>query len=362
MLSVLTGRKIEDDLYGTRTNVMILGLAPSGSGKEHARKKVKQLLALAGASDLLGPERIGSSAGIVSHLDAKRSLLFQIDEIGRLLQTMQSATKASYLFNVASVLMSVYTASGTHWVADAYAELKKTRAIDDPHCVVYGTSTAPAVWDGLVPSNATDGLIGRMCVFTENYVEVQKPKNVGFPDELVNAARLWNAFNIGDGTIPDNNQKNVLVAKYTPEAEARSLGHLAAISKRRIGEDAVQAAIWSRCSDKTSKLALLFACSEGPAANIVVDVHHVNLAIKLAKWLTHQILDGCGQLAEDKQHRNLLKVFEVITKNKKLTRTELTRKTQFVRRKERNEILLELKESGKILNSTNGDFLAIEEN
>jgi hypothetical protein len=43
----------------------------------------------AGGGHICGPERIGSHAGIISALAENWNTLFQIDEIGRMLATMQ---------------------------------------------------------------------------------------------------------------------------------------------------------------------------------------------------------------------------------------------------------------------------------
>ncbi len=40
LLATITGRKIQND-YGTRTNCYILGIAPSGSGKDQAERSTR---------------------------------------------------------------------------------------------------------------------------------------------------------------------------------------------------------------------------------------------------------------------------------------------------------------------------------
>ncbi|MFZ5828805.1 MAG: hypothetical protein ACOY3P_01890, partial [Planctomycetota bacterium] len=69
LFGTVFGRRVRDD-YGTRTNVMVLAIAPSGSGKEHPRQRNKQLLLSCGLDRTCGPERVGSHAGIITAVAA----------------------------------------------------------------------------------------------------------------------------------------------------------------------------------------------------------------------------------------------------------------------------------------------------
>ena len=67
LIGTITGRKV-CDARGTRTNVYVMGLCPPASGKERARSVNKEALVRAGGERMLGPESIGSSAGLISVL------------------------------------------------------------------------------------------------------------------------------------------------------------------------------------------------------------------------------------------------------------------------------------------------------
>jgi hypothetical protein len=187
------GRKVTDD-YKTRTNVMILGLAPSGSGKEHPRQCNKEFLIGAGMDLVNAPERIGSSAGIISVVAHHPVRLFQLDEIGRMLATMRDP-KISHLYNVGTVLMQMYSSSNTLWTGDAYADLNKIKQIDQPHVCVFGTSVSKSLYEGLSPENLTDGLVGRLLVFqSTGSPERRKPVRTGLPWRVTETLRYWSEY------------------------------------------------------------------------------------------------------------------------------------------------------------------------
>lgn len=260
LVATITGRKITDG-YGTRTNVYVLGLAPSGSGKEQARRVNKELLFLAGGENLIGPERIGSSAGLVSAIADQPSILFQLDEIGRLLATIKNPGKQAHPYNIATVLMQIYGASDSLWIGDAYADTKKVRRVNQPHAVIYGTSVPDSFWGSLTAENVSDGLLGRIMPFesADGYVDAVQPQQIEPPPELIDSIRSWLPFAPGGNLSTENPQP--LVVPYSHAARERFDDHMAAICDRRKHEDQQTAALWSRSAGKAGKLALIFAAS-----------------------------------------------------------------------------------------------------
>jgi len=347
LLAVITGRKVTDE-RGTRTNIYVLGLAPSGSGKEHARKLNKEILIRAGGEKMLGPERVGSSAGLVAVVSDSPAVLFQLDEIGRLLQTMQNPGKSPHLFNVGTVLMQLYSASDSLWIADAYADLKKVKRINQPHACIYGTAVPDGFWNAMTAENVTDGLLGRLMTFeSPGYVPMRTPERAPVPESIIESVRKWLACTgAPGGNLSDQNPEPML-AEYTDSARQRLEKHLTDICERRANESSTAAAVWSRSGEKTAKLALLFACSRSHGSLPTVTLEDVDRAIRIANWLTRTMLRKVGEyVSENETESRSKRVLREITGP--MTLTELTRRTRFLRGKERAEILADLQSAGYI--------------
>jgi hypothetical protein len=324
IMATITGRKITDPL-GTRTNLYVLGLAPSGSGKEQARKTNKSLLHLSGGASFIGPERIASHAGLVSTLAIRPCTLFQLDEIGRMMATLKNPSKSPYLYNISSVLMQLYGSSDTVWIGDAYGDPKKNPCIDQPHPVIYGTSVPESFWHSLTAENVTDGLLGRMLPIesTAGYVDPQTPDH----SEV---------------------HPSPIVANYSGDAMDRFHGHMAAIAARRKFDDKQAAALWSRSAGKAGKLALIFAASRQPCCDhFTVEIDDVNLAISLSNYLTRLIQQRVFEhVAENETEDKSKRILRLLAKP--MTKSEITRKTQWLKKYDRNEILDSLVESGLV--------------
>lgn len=346
LMSTITGRKVENEL-GTRTNVYVLGLGDSGSGKEHARKLNKKLLYAVGAGELIGPERIGSSAGLTVAVKERLSCLFQIDEIGHLLATMKNAAKSPHLYNIATVLMQMYSSSDSVWIGDAYADSKKTPIIEQPHPVLYGTCTPEGFWVNLSADSVANGLLGRMLVFeSPGRVARRRPDKIDFPESLTEAIRWWWEFTPSG---IDKSKSIPVVMKHKKDAMARFEKHVDDICQQQNDEAPDKAALWSRTGEKTAKLAMLFACSRQTCTDTMsIGLDDVERAIKVSNWLTRRMLKQAHEyVASNQIEDNKKRVLRAIGKG--ISMNSLSRRTQWLRSKDRIEILAELQDRGDIV-------------
>lgn len=350
LLSTVTGGKVAG--LRARSNVYVIGLALSGGGKDHARKLNRQILMQCGAGELCGPERIGSHAGIVSALAENWLTLFQIDEINSLLATMKgSATTAPHLYNVASVLQQIYSSSDSCWQADAYGDRKKVKRLEYPHCVLYGTGIPDSFWKAISRENLTTGLVGRFLIFEHGtYADYQDPADLEIPEQITRRVQQWLDLQTHGGNLHGHGGGHPKKMDVSLEAAVRLREHAIEISQKRKTEDPVRAAIWSRHAEKTNKLALLFACSRGCDPWETITIDDADRAVRLNNYLTRRMLVRAGLwIAENQTEADTLRMLRTIQERPEWTQSELTRVTYWCKRRERQELLLSLLESGQVV-------------
>ena len=355
LLATITGRKIQD-YSGTRTNIYVICPAPSGSGKDHSRQINKLLLSLAGSEGdkMIGPEGFGSHAGLVSYLAENPASLFQIDEFADFLEAAADLKKSPHLAMVISKLLSLYTSSGTIWISDALADLKKVKRIIQPHCVLYGTCTPDAFWNSINSRSLNGGFIGRLISLEAGYSEVYRPNDrMDPPGQLVEWVRWWLRFNQPDAS--DGNLCGILSPRkpytvpHTLDARARLESQAREINKRLQADDSTSAAIWSRSTERVSKLALLFAASRmGPEVEgCCIEIVDAEKAIALSNFITRHILrqaeDRVSESDWDAKKKLVLRVI-----GGGISRRDLSRKTQRLNDRDRREAIKELIEAGYI--------------
>lgn len=350
LLATLTGGKISGK-GGTRTNLYVMGLAPSRSGKEHARKINREVLRRAGVEELIGPEDIGSHAAIYSWMAEHPTMLFQIDEIGRKFATMKDAVKSPHLWNIISVWLKLWSSADSILTGDAYADMKKTKTLTYPHAVIYGTSVPESVWGSLSKENVSDGLLARFLVFEgRGYSELENnndPDPAPVPDELIGIARSWRELVTHSGDM-NSLPSNAYPAKMTMEEDAqqRWQEHHDQVVERRRKEDDTIAAVWSGTPEKTAKLALLFAASRWKGGGYplpVIELQDMDRAIALANYLTRRMLEKAEKHVSENQAEGDIKRVIRLLENKggQVDGTAFSRMTQWLG-KRRDEVIHEL--------------------
>jgi len=349
LFGAVYGQRARDN-YSTRTNLYVVNVAPAGAGKEAVRKAAKSLLLASGLDDVLGPERIGSSAGLVSMLADYPVRLVMLDEIGRFLKTIASGGKSPHLREIITVLMSIYSSSDTIWKGDAYADSRRNKIIDQPHCCLFATTTPRTLFDGLTHESLTDGFVSRLLVVQSgDYGTRHTPAGVEPPPSVVEHLRAW-----GDATKDPNKNLSELhptarLIEKTPEAHERHEAYSDAVHARHGQESEIAAAIWARAPEKVGKLALIHACADAASpADAKIGIEAENWAIRLVNYATRLILQAAtNNIASSGYEEDKLKLWRAIEDG--MTMSKLTRKSQWLRAGLRAEILTDLQDAGAIV-------------
>lgn len=350
LMATITGRKVEDN-RGTRTNLYCIGVAASGSGKEHARKVNKNILHQSGADEFIAPEGFGSHAGIISAIDAQPVSLFQIDEFGRLLQTLKNPQKAPHLFNVITVLLKLYTSADSVYVSDALADLKRVKKIYQPHAVLYTTTVPESFYSGLTSENLNDGFLSRVvCLFAANNLpEDNRPEKQPIPESIIESVREWVGFHPGGNLSSENPQPYEMEVTQGAEQIFHELSQVCRSYQSGLYSD--YAAMWTRVEEKSRTLAMLYSCSRDGTSAPVVDRDAAEWACTVVEHLTKQLIHKSqDHIAENEQETKTNRVLRIIKDAGAdgISKTKLTRKTQFLKARERDDILATLMDSMKI--------------
>lgn len=351
LLGTLVGRKVRDEM-NTRTNVYCLGVCETGGGKERARQVNKEILFQAGLERMAGPEGLASHAGLVSAVEKQPSILFQLDEIGRLLRTIGEPSRSPHLYHIATVLMKLFTSASSVYIGDAYADTKRNKTIDQPNACLYGTTVPKSLYEGLTSESVTDGFLSRMLIFeTDDHDPVPSSDAnpaTPVPSAIVSIARWWGEFNPAGNLAKEHPEPRVVTtsadaARVFTELEQRARG------ERQSAAETV-AALWTRTTEKARKLALIHACSASCEAP-VIDEAAARWASELSEYLTRRTLhiaeEWVSETPFEAKRKRVLR--EIGRTEAGLTRTQLNRKTKHLTAKERGEIIESLLSTGEVI-------------
>ncbi len=334
-----------------RSNVYAIGIADSGGGKDHARRCAKRALYAAGLDRYLGGEDLASSAGLLTSLQRHPARLFQVDEFGQFLKLVLGARAPAHKAAIWSELTKLYTSAAEPYIGAEYADQKARPrvTIEQPCTCIWGVTVPGPFWSALEGGALADGSIARFLVFLtdDDYPERNEtPASMDPPPELVAAlqgiARGVPGHSHG-GNIADAMESSAPIHAYTvplsPDAEA------AMARVRREATDLLRShrgthatALFGRYAENTAKLAMIAAVSRDPARPIT-EAQDVTWASALVEHCIGTLLREAERLVSDNgTEANHKRVLEIIRAAGEISRNALVRKTQFLSKREREEI------------------------
>lgn len=346
LMSVLTGRKIQG-LKGMRTNLFCITAAPTGSGKDYGRKCIEKILMEADSLDFLGPEGFTAGSAIISELEHHPAKLFQLDEFGQTLRAIRSVSATSHVRAISDTLLKLYTSASGVFRPTGYSDRSRNKAIVQPHVVINATTTPEALWQAMSRESVAEGLLGRFTLFEGSYQHIGEIdlKDVAIPESVIKRVQWWRDYSPTRGNV-ENRHPQPTRLDFIEDAEERLRGHMTQCANKRLREDSIRAAVWSRVAERSQKLALMHAASRGSMSVTLEDVDWgIALSNAIARKTCYRFTMGAS---DNEQEATKKKILAIIAENGPLTKREVTRKTQFVTKRERDAILEDLVDGGFI--------------
>lgn len=294
--ATLLGRKVQTET-GLRTNLYLVGVAPTSAGKDHARKAIKQLLNQAGFDDMLGGEEIASGAGLMTMMRDSPNSLAQIDEFGLFMMAANGRGANSHDRTVIEAMMKLYSSaqSVVKGKARADSRMNPRSDISYPCLNVHATTTADPLFAGLTSEHALSGFLNRM-LLVFNPERVQRRRMVGLgkaPQILVDWARaaremLYGLKGTGENpiTVPMSAEARALFEEFDDWQAARA---------RALRGSGGMDALWGRAWEMAAKVALIMCCARlapqdlrdtAAGGRLEIGFADAEYAISLVKHLT----------------------------------------------------------------------------
>lgn len=318
MQSFLCGRKIRD-AGNLRTNLYLLALAGSSSGKDWPRQINAHIMMQLGQIDCLG-DKFASGEGIQDAMNLTPNMLFQNDEIDGLLIAMNKS-RDGRLESVMSTLLTMYTSSGSVYAMRRKAGTEKGSFINQPHLTLLGTATPKYYYESLNERMLSNGLFARMIV-----VDIGtrgKGQDAGLidqmPDSIFETAKYWMEFNPTKsiGNLFDvHPEPSVVHATDDAKTVLNDYRHAAdeEYVKAESKLDEAAKAIWGRANENARKMALLYAASENPRSP-EISKQAADWAVRFIDHQIRRMLYLAGShVAENEFDSMCLKVIEKLSK------------------------------------------------
>lgn len=356
----LFAHKIRND-SNLRTNFMILGLAESGAGKNHARSCIKSLFYKTGMEHLTAGN-FASDAALINTIDANGGIgIALMDEIGREIAALTQRGAGGHEKRLITAMMEMYSEAGTYYDGKKYADSDNAKRIIQPCVNIYGTTVPKRFFDAMTSDEAIDGFIARWFVFESNDIDppMQESGNIdNIPPTLMENIKFIQAmptnavvqpgYNIGPlvpqpTIIPYSSGAKDILDEFSKICNDKRL--------EEIKKGGLLAPIWSRAREHAIKLALV----AHPYRDGIIETMTMGWACELAMYLSLKAIEVVNANVTDSPHQKMLYELRDCIKRwndrnpgQYMPHTKLCNNFTKIKGRERNEMLQQLRESGMI--------------
>ena len=362
-IGALMGRKYRTE-SNLRSNLYVVGVADSGSGKNHSREIINELFVQAGLANYLGGNKIASGAGLLTAVHRQPAILFQIDEFGMFLSAAADRRRSPrHITDILDNMTELYTSAGGIFLGAEYANrdgLNERRDINQPCLCVYGTTTPLHFWNALQGSNVVDGSLARFIILptAEDYPEENLSAGVrrAPPSLIASLKQITEGGGHSRGNLagvlsgPETAVDPMVVPML---AEARDAFHALSAENThelRKARGTAFTSILARIGENAQKLALIIAVGRDPVQPEIT-AEDAAWAIVFVRHFAGRTMDQVERhVADNDTDRSHKRVRDIIRSAgaQGLTKTDLIRRTQWLDLRKRNEVIATLVEGGLI--------------
>ncbi len=312
----LGGRKVRDE-QNNRTNLYLLALAQSASGKDHPRKVNAEILYKNNIHNSLG-DLFASSEGVQDALYVCQNMIFQTDEIDGMLQAIKISKDARYE-QIMNVLLKIYSSANSVFPMRRLAGRSKGEAIDQPCLNIFGTAIPQHYHNALSEKMLTNGFFARfITIETGKRGRGQRTPHREVPKNILKVSEYWKKKKAGKGNLSHLNPTTKVV-NSTEEAKKILDDSWEEVDEEysKVEDNSCATTVWGRVNEHTLKLALVYAISENHV-NPIVSVKGAKWASKFSFFQARRMLYNVKHNVSDNEfHSEVQKVLKNIKKSTK---------------------------------------------
>ncbi len=362
-IGALMGRKYRTE-SNIRSNLYVVGIAESGAGKNHSRVVINELFRKANLLQYLGGNKIASGSGLLTAIQRQPAILFQLDEFGMFLSAAADRKRSPrYVCEILDLLTELYTTSGTTYFGVEYASTQHNnahRAIHQPCACIYGTTTPLHFWQALQASNVADGSLARFLIMESEDDFPDSNEAFGVidpPQDLIDRLILIHQGggklngNLTDVGAIDEVLVDPRVVPMTAQARAtfRQLDQ-ELVERLRTSRGTGYSSILARIEENATKLALIRAVSRDPVDPQIED-HDAEWGIMLSRHCAElTIREASARVSENQVESHHKRAMQILRDAGMagMSKSDFTRRTQFMDHRQRDGVLRTLAEAGLI--------------
>lgn len=142
------------------THLYVLGLAPTGAGKDHPLQQVGRIMTAANLAIHLGPSEFISMPAVVNFLGRKPLAICAMDEFGGFMKRINAKRASGFEGAISKILRQMWSTSFAPYATPEWAG-KESVMIHAPCLSLYGASTPEQFYTSMEGAALEDGTLNR---------------------------------------------------------------------------------------------------------------------------------------------------------------------------------------------------------
>lgn len=289
------------------THLYVIGLAPTGAGKDHPLQQIATLLTAASMGGHIGPSQFISMPAVINFLVRSPLSVCAMDEFGAFMKRINNRRASGFESAISGILRTAWGTSFKPMTTPEWAG-KPSDTIVAPALSIYGVSTAEDFYEAMAGGDTSNGVLNRLLIFqTDKYVTEREP--IADPFQV--------PASIQEGIKAVYERQGILVTGQLNRHDKGPSFHVAAWGagasevyaqlrtdvRLRCHGDAQMRAISARTAEIAVRMATIRAVGEDPAHPIVTQAA-MEWAAQVALWASKAMKRGAQDYIADSDNQS----------------------------------------------------------
>ena len=269
------------------THLYVIGLAPTGAGKDHALQQIAAVLDACNMRHHIGPSQFISMPAVINFMTRAPLAVCAMDEFGSFLKRINSRRASGFEGAISGILRTAWGASFRPMATPEWAG-RQSETISAPALSIYGASTPEEFYGALDGADMSNGVLNRLLIIeTRVRPEDREPSQDPFrvPGAIVEGVKaIYNRLGpVASAQLNRHDERpDMHKMAWASGAEAAYRALVEDINRRCDG-DVMAQAFYARTSEMAVRLASIYAAGIN-ADRPVVTVEAMEWAAELAMW------------------------------------------------------------------------------
>ena len=358
LAGILYGRRVQSE-DGQRTNLFVMAVGYTSCGKNAPLRVISRILDECGATELrLG--QVTSDSAIEWALKRQPRQIALIDEAGHYFGGVSDPNaKGTPQHAIKPALLELWSSANGCWKGKQRVPRDGKECppvvVEYPHFCLYATTQPQILFESLSRNDLRDGWLSRNLFFISKTRPKPEPKPLRpLPNAIRGEVLAWKD-SVGTPppgtaaprppivTVPTDEAARAIFAAFGDEVYARMM------TADRSGDETNY--LYGKAAENAIRIALILAVSRDNDRPVIGE-REATFATKLVRYLIGEVIRvvraNVAESADEKAKKRILQILAQAGREG-LTKNELTRKTQFIGRRNREEYIDDLAEAGEIV-------------